>query len=424
MKNFLKPASLWLVVFIIVTMTVVVRAAAPWFYGNVVTSAAVTPSPAQTGYYGMPSIVQATAAPTAQPGYLNVTHLLENGTDVGTGIFTSLSCSVNIVCSPATGPTPNVTITNAPTFTGNLTAAATYVGTTTVGYSYLTSNGSRGIEFDGSNYDLLGGGSLVLPALGGVAAGSSTYGPTFTKTNGYISAGEATGATLTAGDLGASRGVSSGALNLGGSTSSCLIDYGVTTAAVLTHACATTITGILKATTATNAAIFGVSGTASGIEVASNSGGAGSAKLTAIAAGLGTVAGISGDVFGVTDNGNAQQLAIRNDGYMGVRGGIVAGSTIQANQASTATYVPPVYTAAGAAVASTEHVVQDKVTAAGASTTVTLSGAAAFTSSTSYTLYVYDETTLAAAVVTAKAAGSFSFTSVNTQVYTFFAIGT
>jgi hypothetical protein len=89
---------------------------------------------------------------------------------------------------------------------------------------------------------------------------------------------------------------------------------------------------------------------------------------------------------------------------------------------STLGYVPPAYLASGAITANTMHCVVDKVTAGGASTTVTLSGAAAF-SSANYAVFIENDTTFALVAPTAQAAGSFSFVSVNTTVYAFTACG-
>lgn len=61
--------------------------------------------------------------------------------------------------------------------------------------------------------------------------------------HGAITAGSATAPAPTTGDLQASRSTTTGALLLGGTSSSCVVDYGVTTAATLTIPCAVTITG-------------------------------------------------------------------------------------------------------------------------------------------------------------------------------------
>lgn len=54
---------------------------------------------------------------------------------------------------------------------------------------------------------------------------------------------------------------------------------------------------------------------------------------------------------------------------------------------STYSYVPPCYTAAGAAVASTAHIVIGSFVGTGAGVNITLSGAAAFSSQFSYNIY-------------------------------------
>jgi hypothetical protein len=68
----------------------------------------------------------------------------------------------------------------------------------------------------------------------------------------------------------------------------------------------------------------------------------------------------------------------------------VVNGPLEAKSSSTLSYVPPVYTAAGAAVASTAHMVMGSTTISSVgsgsftSNVITLSGAAAFTSNTSY----------------------------------------
>jgi len=86
-------------------------------------------------------------------------------------------------------------------------------------------------------------------------------------------------------------------------------------------------------------------------------------------------------------------------------------------------YVPPAFVAAGTAVASTMHMVSDTVTAGGASTTVTLSGDAAFASA-NYTLVIEDVAVPGVVIAaSSQAAGSFAFVSTNAHVYAFTAIG-
>lgn len=72
--------------------------------------------------------------------------------------------------------------------------------------------------------------------------------------------------------------------------------------------------------------------------------------------------------------------------------GLTAGTgTVQgSSNASTVSYVPPVYTAAGVAVASTAHIVQgtSSIPAASSTVTITLTGAAVFASASSYSVQV------------------------------------
>ena len=92
----------------------------------------------------------------------------------------------------------------------------------------------------------LGGSSSSCGADYGVTTSSVfTVGCKFNGTA-AIGAGSGTGATLTAGDLGASRSTTTGGLILGGSSSSCLIDYGVSTASTITEACPVTSTGTVS----------------------------------------------------------------------------------------------------------------------------------------------------------------------------------
>jgi len=98
---------------------------------------------------------------------------------------------------------------------------------------------------------------------------------------------------------------------------------------------------------------------------------------------------------------------------------------------STYSYVPPVYTAAGGAVASTLHIVSGttNVVNGGAGTTVTLSGAAQFTSGSSYqvlTAYNSSGNSISTTGASNLAAGSFILNqNSGTSAYVFWvAIGT
>lgn len=81
-----------------------------------------------------------------------------------------------------------------------------------------------------------------------------------------------------------------------------------------------------------------------------------------------------------------------------------------------------VYNAAGTQLASTYHAVKGSVTAAGASTTVTLAGSAVFADAT-YAVFLYDNAAPQTLIAVTPLAGSFTFTSTSTHVYTYIAFG-
>lgn len=70
---------------------------------------------------------------------------------------------------------------------------------------------------------------------------------------GHVAAGIATGATLSSGDLGASQSTTTGAVFLGGSSSSCRVDYGIGTASTITIPCPVTV----QSSTSTGALTLG-----------------------------------------------------------------------------------------------------------------------------------------------------------------------
>lgn len=84
------------------------------------------------------------------------------------------------------------------------------------------------------------------------------------------------------------------------------------------------------------------------------------------------------------------------------------GSIEATSNASTMAFVPPVYNASGAALAATTHVVTGSTSVAGAGgATVTLSGAAAFTSGSSYFVCVSSTASSYTAWVSAQTATTF-----------------
>jgi hypothetical protein len=80
---------------------------------------------------------------------------------------------------------------------------------------------------------------LALTAALALALCAPAYADNF-GVSGSVAAGQSTGATLVSGDLGASRSTTTGVLSLGGSSSSCTFDYGVTVAGKLNSSCAFT----------------------------------------------------------------------------------------------------------------------------------------------------------------------------------------
>lgn len=103
--------------------------------------------------------------------------------------------------------------------------------------------------------------SGLVSANAGLSATTGAFSNTITSTS-SIYAGSGRGLALSsAGDLGASRSTTTGALILGGSGSSCTEDYGVTTSTVLTVTCAETVQGALIATSGTfSGAVYAGSG--------------------------------------------------------------------------------------------------------------------------------------------------------------------
>ncbi len=74
MKRFNAPLPGWVTIALIVlSVSLSAAAATPTLYGQLISNASVTPSPAVTGFYGEAVVAQATGAPTAQPGNLGVT---------------------------------------------------------------------------------------------------------------------------------------------------------------------------------------------------------------------------------------------------------------------------------------------------------------------------------------------------------------
>ena len=87
-------------------------------------------------------------------------------------------------------------------------------------------------------------GAASLLCNGSLQIGGSTYGPTGASVNGSLVAGEATAPSSASGSLVSSLSNSEGELILGGASSTCLLDYGVTTAGSLTTKCNLSVNGM------------------------------------------------------------------------------------------------------------------------------------------------------------------------------------
>ena len=105
-------------------------------------------------------------------------------------------------------------------------------------------------------------------------------------------------------------------------------------------------------------------------------------------------------------------------------GSLTAGG-LASNVGSTTAYVPPMYDQFGSGRPATAHIVTGLATSGGAAVFVVFSGAAIFTSATSYTCVIYD--TNAAALITsgtsAVSATGFTFGAVGGRTYTYVCTG-
>ena len=91
-------------------------------------------------------------------------------------------------------------------------------------------------------------------------------------------------------------------------------------------------------------------------------------------ANTGSVSGVTPNAWELAAPGVHTYIAGDTSGNVGVMGHLGASGT----------YVPPSYTISGASVASSQHTVSDNFTGTGTTTTVTLSGSAAYTSATTF----------------------------------------
>lgn len=157
----------------------------------------------------------------------------------------ALATAVDILGNNLNGPTNSVIVVSG---ASNVVIS----GNSMVGSPPSISGTSSGVVLSdnyGYNPSLQGVTCVNAVATQGGAVSCTSAGGNFAAFAGVyattVSAAATSGAApaLSNGDLGASRGGSSGALTLGGSTLSCTTDFGVTTAATLTIPCATTVNG-------------------------------------------------------------------------------------------------------------------------------------------------------------------------------------
>ncbi len=169
----------------------------------------------------------------------------------GAGTITAVNGSGNVTASTVSGVV-TVGEVNAPTWSGAATASqfnGSGAGLTpgTVPNNSLVTAPVTSI---GVSTPIASSGGTT-PSLSIVSSPAFSGTPTATgfSATGPLVAGSATAFIPTNNDLSASRTASTGAMYLGGTTSKCLIDYGVTTGSVLTSGCNTNVAGTLAATT-------------------------------------------------------------------------------------------------------------------------------------------------------------------------------
>lgn len=170
---------------------------------------------------------------------------------LGNVLSVAAGASGNVTCSPTTGNVICDTV-NAPTFTGAVTASS-FVGSG----AGLTAGTIPNTALATTPVTSVTGTSPIASSGGTTPAISIASNPGFTGTatagsfraTGAIVAGSANAVIPTNPDLSASRSSSTGALTLGGTSSSCTIDYGVTSGTTITVPCNTNVGGTLAATT-------------------------------------------------------------------------------------------------------------------------------------------------------------------------------
>ena len=291
---------------------------------------------------------------------------------------------------------------NATTTTSSFAAPLLFTNTApmtmTTSVGIANDNGTiNGLEFNvptsstnGFSFNVNGSTVAHITNAGALATGSSSYGPTGSTIVGPLYVQGTSGILYltglssfsspglqTYGDITAQESASAGALILGGGTAAGKLDFGSTNSGAFTFSKAL-FSGIAYGTTY-NA--FSWPCSTGQCSIGANSGG--------------SVDGVTSSALEVVANA-VGTLAMDVSGDLGIKGFFSAPYIYSYANGSTAGYVPPIYTAAGAATGNKAHIVSgvlnttlSSACAANAqcaltANSVTFSGSATFTGATTY----------------------------------------
>lgn len=278
-------------------MFATVQAAYPTFWTQwVVANASITPSPQPTGFAGPVAVAQATAAPTQQPYRVDVLGIISN------------AATTYAAQSGTNGPVVVAQATAAPTEQPGNVYAQLFLGDAATTFAALT--GTKG------------------EAVIAQATAAPTAQPGSIDVIGKIIAGGTYASGCANGDGCFARGVSSGAINLGGATTSSTIDFGVNTANLFSIYAGTNFLG------GTSPVQIGGSPTAA------------SFNMFASASNSGVQPASSSQPYTVY-NAAGSSINVQADDSGGLSG--------RESGVATTTHYAPVYTSGGATIASTLH---------------------------------------------------------------------
>lgn len=260
------------------------------------------------------------------------------------------------------------------TYYGNLVGGT--VAGTTGGFSGAVTvqslSSSGGVAAGGAITGATTGAFSGAVTVGSLSSSGAIQGTTGTfsgqvSSNAAIVAGAATPPGYSSGDLAASRGASCGAVDLGGSSSGATIDYGCSTSSAVTIGASTYVAGNVESS---GGSFYTTA--AQGLSFNNTSAGC----STVIGSGGGPVSSVTAQAWYVYVPCVGQQAAMDNSGDVGFAGEVF----------SRGAALGPIYTSSGAALScsTATHVVIGTIAQSSTTVTVTLSGNAAFTSSSSY----------------------------------------